>query len=220
LRHAAVDEHQALLQAFPRLFRNVVLIQNPVRRHEAAAADAKLGIAFRRDYAANQFHARPYAAGILPAAARAAEPFAQQRAREHKAPFLLLQRARQRLGLAGRPHADRNQRGEQVGRDRQARAFGNIIDMADQFQSAPRPEDARQQVGQVESRPFNARRHNAGGDHGRLQQTEIVARESKTAARLSRSAVAPRSTLVRRSTGSSITLRLTSTGGRGAVSRP
>ena len=81
-----------------RFRRSVVLIQNLVRRHEAAAADAEFRIAFAGEHAANEFHARPHAAGILPAAAGAAEPFAEQRARQHQPAFVLLQRHRSATG--------------------------------------------------------------------------------------------------------------------------
>ena len=43
----------------------------------------------------------------------------------------------------------------------------------------PGPDDPRQQVGQIQSRSFDARRHNAGGDHGGFEQAQIVAGEIK-----------------------------------------
>ena len=57
LGHAAVDEHEALLQAGARGGGDVGLGQNLVGRHEAAAADAKLGIAFGRHHAGEAGHA-------------------------------------------------------------------------------------------------------------------------------------------------------------------
>ena len=86
--------------------------------------------------------------------------------------------------------------------------------------SAARPDQAREQIGQALARAFDARRHDAGGDDRRLEQAEIVARKIKNFGQAVMSAVAPRSTLVRRKMGSSITRRYASTGGRGAASRP
>ena len=43
------------------------------------------------DDAVDQLHAGPDAAGILPAAAGAAEPFAENRARRHQPPVLFLE---------------------------------------------------------------------------------------------------------------------------------
>ena len=56
---------------------------------QAAAAGAVLGVVRACGGAGDQLHARPHAAGILPAAAGAAEPFTEQRAREHEAAFAL-----------------------------------------------------------------------------------------------------------------------------------
>ena len=53
-----------------------------------------------------------------------------------------LERAGERLGLAGRAHADGDQGGEQVGRDGQARALGNVVDLADDLEAAARADRA------------------------------------------------------------------------------
>ena len=57
-------------------------------------------------HALDQLDRRPDAAGILPAAARAGQPLAQNRARRHQSPLVLGQRPGQRGGLAGGAHAD------------------------------------------------------------------------------------------------------------------
>jgi hypothetical protein len=75
-------------------------------RQQTTAADAEFRIAFRASDALDQFHPRPDAAGILPAAARAAQPFAQNRAPGHQAALVLLERSRERAHLAGGAHAD------------------------------------------------------------------------------------------------------------------
>ena len=83
--------------------------------------------------ALDQLDAGPDAAGILPAAAAAAEPLAENGARGHKAPLVLLERAGKRLDLAGGAHARRDQAGQQIGGDGKARALRNVVDLADDF---------------------------------------------------------------------------------------
>ena len=170
LRHAAVDQHQAVLQLAAGLRRGVALVQDAVLRHQPAAADAELRVALAGEHAFDQLHAGPDAARVLPAAAGAAEPFAEQRARQHQPALVLLQLAGQRGRLAGGAHADADQRGQQVRGDRQARALGDVVHVADDLQPAARPDHARQQLGQALARAFDARRHDAGGDHRRLEQ--------------------------------------------------
>ena len=143
-------------------------------RHEPAAADAKFGVALGGEHAFDQFHARPDAAGILPAAARTAEPFAEDGARQHEPAFVFLERTVQRTGLAGRPHAQRNHRGQQVRGDREPRAFGNAVDGADEFESPARPDDPRQQIREALARAFHAGRNDAAGDDRRLEQAEVI----------------------------------------------
>ena len=120
----------------------------------------------------DQFHARPDTAGILPAAARPAQPFAENGARQDEAPLVFLHGPVERCGLAGGPHANADERGQQVGRDRQARTFRDVIDVADDLQAAARADNPRQQIGQALARTFDARRHNARRDHRRLQQAQ------------------------------------------------
>ena len=100
----------------------------------------------RRERAANEFHARPHAAGILPAAAGPAEPLAQQRAGEHQPPFVLRQRTIERPRLGGRAHANGDERGEQVRGDGEARTFWDVVDAADQLKAPRGPDDAGQQI--------------------------------------------------------------------------
>ena len=74
--------------------------------------------------------------------------------------------------------------------------------------SMPRPgppSQRRQQLGQRLARAFHARRHDARGDHRRLQQPQIIAREIEHFGKRRDLRDAPRSTLASRSTGSSIT---------------
>ena len=57
--------------------------------------------------------------------------------------------AGQRGGLPGGPHAGGDQAAEEVGRDGQARALGDVVDAADDLQPQPGADHARQQVGQA-----------------------------------------------------------------------
>jgi hypothetical protein len=84
-------------------------------RHEPSAADAELRIALLRGHAFDELDPRPDAAGILPAAAGAAEPFPEQRPREHEPALFFPQRTGERLCLAGRAHAGADQRREEIG---------------------------------------------------------------------------------------------------------
>src|SRR5439155_9488025 len=146
---------------------------------EPSAADAQLRVAVAGEHAGDKFHAGPDAARVLPAAAGAAEPLAENRAREHEAALGFKQRPGQRRGLAGGAHADADEVGEQIGGDRQARAFRDIVHVADQFQAASGADDAREQFGQILAGTFNAWGNDAAGDDGGFKQTEIVFGEIK-----------------------------------------
>ena len=95
LRHAAVHQHQTVLQvlrAWPARHRAGPRML--VVGQQAAAADAEFRIALLGRGAVDEFHARPDAAGILPAAARPAEPFAEDRPGRDQPAFVFLQRRR------------------------------------------------------------------------------------------------------------------------------
>ena len=55
--------------------------------------------------------------------------------------------------------------------------LGMSLTRADDLDAAARPDEPRQQVGQALPGAFHARRHDAGGDHGGLEQPQVVARE-------------------------------------------
>ena len=135
------------------------------------------GIVLRRHHAADQLGRRPDATGILPAAAAAAEPFPEDGPRRHQAAFGLRELAGERLGLAGRPHADGDERREQVGGNGQPRALGNVVDAADDLKTMPGADDAGEQLGQASPRALDAGRHDACGDHRGLQEPEVVTGE-------------------------------------------
>ena len=143
-------------------------------RHEPAAADAALRVGFAGEDAGDEFHSGPDAARILPAAAGAAQPFAKNRAREDESALMLQQGAGERRGLAGGPHAYADERREQIGGNRESRAFRDVVDVADDFEAASGAGDVREQSGEALAGTFNARRHDAARDDGGFEQTEIV----------------------------------------------
>ena len=139
LRHPAVHQHQALLELLAGLLRHLGQAEDSVIGQQAAAADAEFGIALLRAHAVNQLDARPHAARILPAAARARQPLAQNRARGHQAPVVLFHAAGERVNLAGGAHAHGDQASQQAGGYGQARALGNVVHLADDFDAVARP---------------------------------------------------------------------------------
>ena len=104
LRHAAVDEHQSCPAASARVCGIASSPEDVMLRHQATAADAEFRItgpcAMR---ACDQLDARPDAAGILPAAAGAADPFAENRASRHDAAFASCQPPGERARPAPSP---------------------------------------------------------------------------------------------------------------------
>ncbi len=178
LRHAAVDQHQAVLEALARFGRNLGAGEDVMAREQAAPADAELGIALGCFDALNQFHPRPEAAGILPAAAGAGQPFAEDGARGNGAAIVLGERAGEAVDLIGGAHARGDQAREQAGGDGEAGAFGNIVDAADDLDAvALASGEAREEIGQRLLRAFHRLRHQARGDGRGLQQTQVVAGE-------------------------------------------
>ena len=160
LRHAAVDEHEALLQAARASSRETSsAVEDAVARQQAAAADAELRIAFAGRHAVDELDAGPDAAGILPAAARAAEPLAENRARGHEAAVVVLERRRsaRRIWPVARMQTAIRQ-AEQIGGDRQARALRNIVHLADDLDAvAGLAGEPAQQLGERLRRAFHAR---------------------------------------------------------------
>ena len=161
LRHAPVDQHQAVLEAPPGLRADGHAVKQRVARQQPAAADAVLGIARFGRGAADQLHARPQSSRVLPAASGPAEPFAEDGPRRHLPSVRIVERSREPAGLTGGPHAGRDQPREQAGRHRQPRSLGDVVDLAHDLQAASRPHHLHQQVGETASRAFHAGRHQA-----------------------------------------------------------
>ncbi len=73
-------------------------------REQASAADAELGVAFLCADALDELHAGPDAAGILPSAAGAAEPLAEDGAGGDEAAVVFVEAAGERANLIGGAH--------------------------------------------------------------------------------------------------------------------
>ena len=82
--------------------------------------NAVLWIAALRGRSLDEFHPGPYAAGILPAASRATDPFTKDRPCCNEASFIFGEFAGKRLGLRCRPHAGGNQRTKKIRRNGKA----------------------------------------------------------------------------------------------------
>ena len=107
------------------------------------------GIAFAATNAVDELDARPHAAGILPAAAASAQPFTQDGARGDQPAVMLFHPSGERMDLARCTHAHGDDAGQKIGGDSQPRAFGNIVDAADDFNAVSGPSSqALQQSGQ------------------------------------------------------------------------
>ena len=132
----------------PRFRGYFVVRKNLVLRKQAALADAEFRIAFGRPHSLNQLDSGPNAARILPAAAGSSQPFAEDGARSDDPAIAFFQRSGERMDLIRRAHAHRNQAGQQVGGDGQARAFGNVAHPADNFNAPPRADQPAQQFAQ------------------------------------------------------------------------
>ena len=145
---------------------------------EASAADAELRIAFPGRDSVDELDSGPYTAGILPAAARSSQPFAQNGPRRHQAPLRFFETAAQSVNLVGGAHARGDEAGQQGGRNGQARALGNIVDLADDLEAAAgRAGQAGEHVAERLRRALEARRHDSRGDHRGLQEAQVVACE-------------------------------------------
>src|SRR5208283_848100 len=164
-----MNQYQAVLKALASLQRYGRGSQDLMLREEASSTDAKLGIIRLCLDSLDQFDSRPNAAGILPATARAAQPFAENGARRNEPAIPFVEWTGQRARLIGGAHADRNQRGEQVGGNRQTRTFRNVSNATNQLNPASLSDQALQHVADGSNDAFHGRGHNTGGDDRRFQ---------------------------------------------------
>src|SRR5208283_3799247 len=110
---------EALLKLLARFGRDLLRAENLMIWQQPAAADAEFRITFRGHDAMNQFDSRPHAAGILPTAARAREPFAQNGAASHQTTVVLRKAAGEDANLVGCAHAQRDETGQEAGGNRE-----------------------------------------------------------------------------------------------------
>ncbi len=165
LRHAAVHQDQAVFELLSGARWHFFVGEDVMARQQTTAADAEFRVGLRREYSLDHFHPRPHAAGILPAAARTAQPFSQNRPSRHQAALILFERSRQRAHLTGGAHRDRDDGSQQIGGNRQAGAFGDSAHVGDDLQAVARHSGQRgQNVGEGLARPFQSWRNDAGGD--------------------------------------------------------
>ena len=174
LSHATMDEDQAFLEGAAGFGRGILVIEDAVLGHEPAAADAEFGVVLRGEDTGNEFHAGPDASAILPATARTAEPFAQDRAGKDESTLAFLECTGEGGRLTGGAHADRDERSEEAGGDGEARAFGDIVDARDELEAASGAGDLGEQFGQALAAAFDARGDDAAGDDGGFEQAEII----------------------------------------------
>ena len=170
LGHAAMDEDERFLKIDAQ--RHGVM-----SGEEAAATDPELRIPLGGDDPADELRGRPHPAGILPPAATPAEPLTENRPGRHETPLLLVEPACERAGLAGGPHADTDQRGEEVCRNGEPRSLRNPVDRADELQAMPGADHGGKNVGKRLSRSLDPRWHDPRSDHRRLQQPEVIPAE-------------------------------------------
>ena len=105
LRHPTMYKYETALELIACFLRDCFLAKDEMVRKQAAATNAELRIAYLCQDTVDEFDSGPYAAGILPAASRAAQPFAQDSACCHEAAVLLFQAPGEGVNLVGGTHA-------------------------------------------------------------------------------------------------------------------
>ncbi len=179
LCHAAVHEHEAVLQLVPRLLADFIGPDERMSGQEAPAADTVFGIAFLGGTTGNDLDARPDATGVLPPAAGTAHPFAKDSPGRDDSSVGFHEGTGQLSGLACRPHAGRGQGGEEICRHGEPGTLGDIAYVAHQFKAPSGSEYAFEQALQGMAGTFDAHGDYAGSDHGGLQEAEVVLGEVK-----------------------------------------
>jgi len=169
-----MHQDKALAKLLPRAGADFGVAVDVVVGQESAAADAELGVAGPGRTPLDHLDPRPDPARVLPAPTRTAQPLPKNRPRRHQAPLRFAGRADQGLDLARGPHQARDDPRQQRGRDRQARALGDVVHLAHEFQAQPRFDEPGEHVGQALARALQPRRHNARGNHRCLQQPQVV----------------------------------------------
>ncbi len=110
----------------------------------------------------------------MPAATRTTEPLAEDRTRHHDPRLVRLERANEPARLTGRPHQEADQRGQQVRGNSQSRALGNVVDLADHFEAAARPDDPGENLGEGTAGSLKRRRDQPRGDDASLDEPQVI----------------------------------------------
>ncbi len=177
LRHPSVHQHQTALQRVARRGRDAIRAEHGVTRHQTPATDAELRVPCFGPSPLDQLDPRPDPSRVLPTAAAPADPLAEDGAGCDDPSIRFGQRSFEGTHLTGRTHQDRNQATEQVGRDRQTRPLGDVVDLTDEFQAEPRSDDGRQQRFDRLVASLEPRRDESRCDHRSLEQSGVVAGE-------------------------------------------
>ena len=172
-------ENERILQRLARGDRDFVFAEDMMLRHEPPTRDALLGIALGGEAALDELDAGPDPAGILPAAAGAADPLPKDRPGKHEAALVFRQLAGEARSLAGGPHARGDERGEEVRGNGKARAFRNVVHRRNQLQPPPRADEHGEDFRKGFPAALDARRDQAGGDDGGFQEAKVVLGEIK-----------------------------------------
>ncbi len=223
LRHAAMrSTPEAVLKLLPGRRRGVVYVQHPMCRHQSALLARSCSRSSACAIAPGSIHPGPHAAGILPSAARPADPLAQNRPRQHQ-PARSPATALRAISSGSCRHAEAvNDASRFVDTASPRAPLGDRVHVADDFQPAPRPRDsfASKSI-RFCPRTFNARTTERCPmpPPPPPSNPQIIFREIKNVAQARYVRRGVGSTLVKRSTGSSITRRKTSIGGCGDASR-
>ena len=137
-------------------------------REEPPAADAVFGVVGTGIRAADGLDPGPDPAGVLPAAAGAAEPLAEDSTRSDDAALVFVQRARERARLSGGTHAGGDECAQQVGGHGEAAALRDVVDVADDLDATTWSGDVFKQCGEALTGALHADGDDPGGDHGGL----------------------------------------------------
>jgi len=169
LSQPAVNQHNRIGQPLCRSRMEVLRTQDAVARQQTTQTDAELGVTRLRQCSLDDLQPGPKPSRVLPASAGAPKPLAENGSRSHQAPLVLEQGPAELGRLPCGPHEGTHDAREQIGRDRQPRAFGDVVHVRDELEPHARPNDAREQARQGLPGALERRRNHARGDDAGLQ---------------------------------------------------
>ena len=126
-------------------------------------------------HALDQLDARPHAARVLPAAAGAGQPFAQDRAGRHQAPLVLGQRPVSDCACPVARMQTAIRQASRLVETASREPLGMPLTVADQLDArSPGPTSRASRSARLCSEPSMPGRHDARGDHRGLEQPQVV----------------------------------------------